>query len=178
MRVAAEEMGTHGGPRKAVTSRCEDLSLHPEQGWGRQGPCTAAAVSIPGGRSPHRPCVGSTLAFFKSSADGITGAAGGRRSPCFQPGLVLGGLERGLFPQAKGIQGPRENVRACRDVARVWHGPFCKFFVFCPFPPSFSRGKNKYRHPRLCQSDGCVLRQREKLCPEAELDNQTKPPCQ
>lgn len=55
---------------------------------------------------------------------------------------------------------------------------FLEILFILPVPPSFSRGKNKYRHPRLCQSDGCVHHQCEKLCPEAELDNQTKPPCQ
>ena len=101
MRVAAEEVGTRGGPRRAVTSRCEDLSLHPEQGWGRQGPCTAAAVSIPGGRSPHRPCVGSTLALFKSSADGVTGAAGGKVSGAH-------------------TKGPGYLVSRTRDLSAVW----------------------------------------------------------
>lgn len=80
------------------------------------------------------PDVGTTL------ADGVVGTDRGRRSPhssqvsCFRAG-------NGTLPSNQGIQGPRENVSACGDAARVWCGPFWKFFLICLLPHHFLEAK-------------------------------------
>lgn len=158
----------------------ERTLLHPDArrtSWSHQGARTGKAGLVPvaAGQGPQ-PYVRTTLAFLKRPQLVPWGPLGQGEAPS-PAGSHSSGLAGDGSLKSKEFKGTGKRQRLQRCVESAVRA-FLEILSILPPPPSFSRGKNKYRHPRSCQRDGCVPRQREKLCPEAELDNQTKPPCQ